>query len=93
MYAAIRTYDGAHELADQLAAHSDAIRDVISEVAGFHAYFLVRTAGGCTTVSVFDDEAGAAQSSRAAAEWLREHASEIESPPAVVTGGEVLVHA
>ena len=90
MYAAIRTYTGKPGFADELAAYSDDVRSIISGVKGVRAYYLVRTEDGCTTITVTDDEAGAEESSRAAAEWLRENASELQAPTPQVTGGEVL---
>jgi hypothetical protein len=91
MYAVIRNYSGNPELADQLAAREDDLKGVVSVISGFRAYYLVRTDGGCATISVFDDRAGADESSSAAAAWLQEHASEITSSAPDITGGDVLV--
>ena len=92
MYAIIRTYTGTPELADQLAARAGEIEEIISSVEGFKKYFLVRTDDGCSTISVFEDEAGAQESTRRAAQWLRENASEVKSSPPAITTGDVVVH-
>jgi|ERR671922_1265168 hypothetical protein len=92
MHTVIRTYSDP-ELADQLATRSDEVEELMSDVPGLRSYYLVRTAEGCTTITVCDDERGTDESSRRAAEWLREHASEIPSTAPQVTSGEVLIHA
>ena len=91
MYATIRTYTGAPELADELAARAGDVEELISTVPGFQAYYLVRTDGGCTTISIFDSASGADESSRRAAEYLREHAGEFTASTPVITTGDVLV--
>jgi heme-degrading monooxygenase HmoA len=90
MYATIRHYTGAPELANELAARAGDVEELISTVPGFQAYYLVRTDGGCTTVSVFDSVSGADESTRRAAEYLRDHAGEFTSPPPTIMAGDVL---
>ncbi|MDQ2982954.1 MAG: hypothetical protein M3R70_03375 [Actinomycetota bacterium] len=51
----------------------------------------MRTAEGTTTVSVYDDEAGAEESPRQAADWVRDNAGELTPSTPQVTGGEVLI--
>jgi heme-degrading monooxygenase HmoA len=93
MYAVIRTYAGNPALADQLAARSDEVKAIVSGVSGFRDYYLVRTEGGCTSISVYDDQAGAEESSRQAAAWFQDQASEITSSAPQITSGEVLIQA
>ena len=90
MYATIRTYADAPQLADELTAREGEIEELISTVPGFRGYFLVKTDGGCATISVFDDASGAEESTRRAKQWLTDHASEISSPPMKVWQGDVL---
>ena len=90
MYAVIRTYSDGPELADALAARQSEIEEVISPVAGFQGYYLVRTQDGCATITVCDDKAGCDESTQRAANWLRENASEIKSTPPQITSGEIL---
>jgi hypothetical protein len=59
MYASIRTYAGNRDLADTLAEHEDDIRQLLGGINGFRAYYLLKTGDGTTTISVFDDQAGA----------------------------------
>ena len=91
MYATIRTYADAPELADELAARREEIEELISTVPGFRGYFLTKTDGGCATISVFDDASGAEESTRRAKQWLADHEGEISSPPMQVWQGDVLV--
>jgi hypothetical protein len=91
MYAVIRKYTDGPEFAEALAARQSDIEEVISPVAGFQSYFLVRTDDGCATITVCDDKAGCEDSNQRAANWLREHASEIQSSPPQITAGEVLL--
>ena len=89
MYATIRSYSG-QELADALAAREDDIRQVVGTIAGFRAYYLVRTTdGNAVTISVFDDQAGAEESTRAAAAWVGENMAGFSPSPPQVTTGEV----
>jgi heme-degrading monooxygenase HmoA len=93
MYAVIRNYPGNSELADQLAARSDEVKELVSGISGFRGYYLLRAENGCATVSVYDDKAGADESSSRAAAWLQEHATEITSAAPEITAGEVVFSA
>ena len=75
MHATMRYYPGNTGLADELAGRADEIRSVISGVPGFQAYYLVKLDDATVSITVCDDEAGTAESTRVAAEWIkREHA-------------------
>jgi hypothetical protein len=91
MYAVIRAYSGNRELADTLAERTEDIRQVIGGINGFKAYYVLRIAEGTTTISVFEDQAGAEESNRAAAAWLAENLPDLEVAAPYVTAGEVLV--
>jgi hypothetical protein len=91
MYAAIRWYGGNTELADRLAARGDEVRALIGGIAGFRAYYLVRVDGGTVSISVFDDQAGADESSRVAAAWLSENMPDVHVDAPAVSGGEVVL--
>src|SRR5215471_15278142 len=73
MYAVIRAYSGNADLADALAAREDDVRKLIGGIEGFKAYYLVRLAEGTSTISVFERQEGAEESSRVAAAWLAEN--------------------
>jgi hypothetical protein len=89
MFVTIRSYGGGSALADALAEREDDIRNVITTIDGFRAYYLLRTAEGATTISVFDDQAGAEASTAAAADYVRENMADVSPGPPQVTTGEV----
>ena len=90
MYATIRSYSGGTELADALVDNEDGIRGILTPIAGFRAYYLVRGSdGNATTISIYDDQAGAEESTRAAAAWVGENLADVATSPPQVTTGEV----
>ena len=91
MYASVRTYTGNHDLADQLAERTEDVRQLIGGINGFEAYYLLKTGEGTTSISVFEDQAGAEESNRAAAAWLAENLPDLKVAAPYVTAGEVLV--
>jgi hypothetical protein len=91
MHAVIRAYAGNPDLAETLAEHTDEIRQVIGGINGFKAYYLVKIAEGTTSISIFEDQAGAEESSRAAAAWLAENLPDVKGGAPYVTAGEVLI--
>ena len=91
MHATIRRYENDADLADRLAARSDEIRGLLAGVAGFQAYYLVRSAESTASVTVCDDQAGAEESNRIAAGWLRENMPDAVSAAPQVTAGEVVL--
>ncbi len=91
MYATIRTYPGNSDLADQLAGYRGDIEELLTSIPGFRSWVCVKADNGCTTITVCDDKAGTEESTRRAAAWLTEHASEISFSKPEVTGGEVTI--
>jgi heme-degrading monooxygenase HmoA len=92
MYTVVRRYSGNTELADALVENQEDVRRIISEVDGFRGYYLVKgTAGNTMSISVFDDQSGAEESSRAAADWLRENLADMDISPPEVLGGETVL--
>jgi hypothetical protein len=92
MYLTIRRYEDNTALADLLTARGDEIRELISRVAGFHAYYLVKGTGGTASVTVCDDQAGVEESNQIAAGWLRENLPDAVSAPPHVNAGEVVLN-
>jgi hypothetical protein len=93
MYATVRTYSGGPELADALVSNEDAVKSLISGIDGFKAYYLVRTADGAASISVYDDEAGASESTSAAAAWIRDNLPDLGTSVPQVSTGEVVIAA
>jgi len=93
MYATVRTYSGSPELADALVSNEADVKSLISEIDGFNAYYLVRTADGAVSISVYDSEAGTNESTSAAANWIRENLPELSRAAPQVSAGEVVIKA
>jgi len=91
MYTVIRRYTGASALGDAMVQREQEIREIISTVPGFRAYYAARTGGGdaVVTVTVCDDKAGTDESTRRAGEWVRANVSGIAPPE--VTEGETYI--
>lgn len=92
MNAVVRHYKGSPELADELARRSGEVEELIRGVDGFVAYFLVKTADGTASISVFDDQAGTEESTRRAAAFVKENLASIEAGPPEVLEGETVIH-
>jgi len=92
MYASVRSYDDPG-LAGALAARADEIRAVIGDVPGFRAYYLVEASDRTVSVTVCDDQAGAEESNRVAADWLRNNMPELGGAAApTVSAGPVVIN-
>ena len=92
MFATVRSYAGSAGLADALVENEGAIRDLISGIEGFRAYYFVRGEGDASaSVSVFDDRAGAEASNGLAAGWIAENLPDLSISAPSVTAGEVAV--
>ena len=87
MYTAIRTYrvtDSA-EIARRVEAE---FVPIVREVPGFVGYYIVDAGDGTiASITVCTDRAGVDESTRRAADWVRDRLSElIESGPEIVAG-------
>jgi hypothetical protein len=89
MFVTIRSYGSGSALTDALVEREEDIRSVITTIEGFRAYYLVRTAEGTTTISVFDDQVGAITSNDVAAAYIRENLADASPGVPQVTTGEV----
>ena len=92
MHVTIRRYSGSPELVDTLVARESEVRDIITGIDGFQAYYLIRGADGeATSITAYDSESGAEESNRRAAEWLRENVPELSVSTPEVTAGEAVI--
>jgi hypothetical protein len=92
MYVVIRSYSGhgASELFDALAEGEDDVKNLISTVPGFISYEAFRSNGGGQTVTVCQDKAGTDESSRRAADWVKENIDVAVDPPTITQGSTIL---
>lgn len=91
MHATFRYYTEGTDLVDGLIANESAVRDLIGGIAGVRAYYLVRTGDSAVSVTVTDDEAAGAESSRVAAGWIAENLPQLTGSPPQISSGEVVV--
>ncbi len=92
MFASILKYNGAPTLVDELLKKQDDIQSVLRPIRGFHSYFLVKTNDGAVSVTVCEDRAGADESNRVAATWLKDKLPTFATRAPEITTGEVLMH-
>jgi len=92
MYVVVRSYSGqgASELFDLLGQREEEIKALIGGVPGFVSYAAFRSGDGGMTVTVCQDKAGTDESSRRAADWVKENVSTSVSPPSITEGNTVL---
>jgi hypothetical protein len=95
MYAAIRRYKIAPGSVGKLTQEiREGFVPIVSKVPGFKEYFWVNAGDDVMfSVTVFENRAGADESVRKAADYIREHGLASLLPnPAEITTGEVVVH-
>jgi hypothetical protein len=92
MYVVVRSYSGqgASELFDLLGQREEDVKSLISGVPGFVSYAAFRSGDGGMTVTACQDNVGTDESSRRAAEWVKENVSTIGNPPVITEGSTVL---
>jgi hypothetical protein len=91
MHAVVRRYRGASALNNLLAQRSQDVEQLLSEVPGFVAYYAIRTDDELATVTVCDDQAGTQESSRRAAEWVRQNLTGGSLAAPEITEGEAFI--
>jgi hypothetical protein len=92
MYIVVRTYSGqgAAELFDALGERQEEVKSLIGGVPGFVSYAAVRSGDGGVTVTMCQDEEGTTESSRRAAEWVKENLEVQVDPPQITQGSAFL---
>ncbi len=96
MHATIRRYEGIDQKrTDELIKNvGETLLPRLSEMPGFGGYYLIEAGNGVmSSIGLFDTSAQADESTRVAANWVRDEKLETALPnPPKITGGEVLVH-
>ena len=92
MHVVIRSYSGqgASELFDLAGQREEDLKTMISGVPGFVSFAAFRTEGGGVAVTVCQDKSGTEESSRRAAEWVKDNVSTTVDPPAITEGSTFL---
>ncbi len=94
MHVAMRQYQVAPGSVDEITRGvNEGLLPIIKDVYGFQAYYAVDAGGGrIASVSVFEDRAGAEESTRLAADYIRQNMASLFPNPPEVLQGEVVVH-
>jgi len=92
MHAVIRQYSSATPLSDALSQHEDDVRQLLSSIPGFVAYYAVRDGDRLATITVCQDQAGTDESVRRAANWVTEHLPGASVGAPEVSQGDVILH-
>jgi hypothetical protein len=95
MHAAIRRYEASDKTrtTEIVKKSQDTLLPRLSEMPGFSGYYLIDAGNGVfSSVSIFDTEAQADESTRVASAWAREEKLEtaLTNPPQI-TRGRVVV--
>lgn len=97
MYATIRRYTPAgsvgKDVFDQLKRRiEDGFLPIIQDIRGFHGYYVLKAGDKqLVTVSLFDDQTGAAESTRRAADFVKKDPLKDQLGNPEVIEGELLV--
>jgi hypothetical protein len=93
-YVAIRQYQfaGEHTMEELQEAVGSGFIPIVSEVPGFLDYYLIETADGAVSISVFQDQAGADESTTRAADWVQQTLADFFTGPPTVTIGTIRLH-
>ena len=93
MYATVRRYEGVADTREAGRLVDEGFIPIISEVPGFVAYYWVDAGDGVIiSTSVFEDQSGAEESNRRAADWNGENVASLLPTPPQITAGEVVAH-
>lgn len=94
MHAVIRSYSGkgSRELMDALEKDKAGVEKLLRSVKGFVSYSLVRTADGGSSVSIYQDKAGADESSQKARDWVKQNAANTGVAAPAISEGTVICH-
>ena len=92
MHAVVRSYSGqgTSELFDQLEQRNEEVKELIGGVPGFVSYTALRSGEGGVTVTVCQDKTGTDESSRRAAEWVKENIGATANTPVITEGSTVV---
>lgn len=92
MYAVVRRYTSASDVADIINKNRQSLEDALGGIPGLIAYYLVSTGNAVATVTISQDAAGAEESIRRAAEWVKQYVpAEVGLSAPEITRGDVLL--
>jgi hypothetical protein len=92
MYVVVRNYtgQGASKLFDLLAQREDEVQELIGGVPGFIRYAAFPHGDGGITVTMCEDKTGTDESSKRAANWVKENVEGTVDSPDIAEGNAIL---
>jgi hypothetical protein len=91
MHTIIRRYEGAGDSAEVARRAVEEFGPMLGDRPGFQGYYVVDAGDGVlATISVFDTEEAAVETTSAAADWVRENLPELAANPPQVTAGSTV---
>jgi len=91
MHTVLRYYHGNPQLADELARRRAEVESVVREVPGFVSYQMLKAPEATVSVTTCETREACEETSRRAAEYLKQHASEIKAGAPAILAGDVLI--
>ena len=94
MYASVRRYETDPGSVDELMRRvEEGFVPIVSKAPGFIAYYALDAGDGVVaSINIFEDQAGAEESDRRAADWVKENVASLLPNPPEATAGDVRVH-
>jgi hypothetical protein len=95
MYASVRRYEGVDpgSVEEIVRRAEEGFVPIISKAPGFIAYYFLNVGEGVmAAIAIFEDRAGAEESNRMAAGYIKENLASLFPNPPEITAGEVAVH-
>jgi hypothetical protein len=95
MYTSIRPYNITNvATVDEITRRvKEGFVPIISQTPGFIALYLANAEEGVVvSISVFGDQAGAEESNRRAAEWVKQNMAQVFAGAPQITVGQVTLH-
>jgi quinol monooxygenase YgiN len=91
MYATVRRYEGVTDPREVARQVNEGFVPLIRQVPGFLAFYWIDAGGNVVvSTSIFEDQAGAEESNRRAADYVQQNmASLLPNPPQITAGGVV----
>ena len=72
MYATVRRWNGASAVINAMETRMPEVQTLLSGTPGFVSYHAVRSGDSLVTITVCQDKAGTDESTRLAAQWVRD---------------------
>jgi hypothetical protein len=91
MHATVRRYEGVTDPKEAGRLVNDGFIPLISKIKGFVAYYWVDAGNGVmVSTSIFESQAAAEESNRAAADWVAKNIKPLLPNPPQITAGSVV---